>query len=272
MKKSETTNYVGYVYLIYNNQNDKVYIGETINTLEKRFKQHINAATNYKSSIYNNKLYRAMRKYGTSNFFIKELDRIVGEDKKKVKDEIQDLEVLYIKKYDSFMNGYNSDSGGRGGKIIDEESRKKMSIIKKNDPKTKDRLKYARSFNHSERKIVMYNFNSGEKLAEYESIKAASQELNIDGSSITKCCKGKSQYRTINNIKVTFRYIEDVYIPEYTVELYTDCGLINEKFVQAADGAKKYDIDPSSVIRCCKGKCNYAGIFKGIQLKWRYIK
>ena len=63
-----------------------------------------------------------------------------------------------------------------------------------------------------------------------------------------------------------------MYIPKYTVELYTDCGLINEKFVQAADGAKKYDIDPSSVIRCCKGKCNYAGIFKGIQLKWRYIK
>jgi len=33
--------YNGYVYMIYNNFDDNVYIGETIQTIEKRFKQHI---------------------------------------------------------------------------------------------------------------------------------------------------------------------------------------------------------------------------------------
>ncbi len=80
--------YTGYVYMIYNNVNGKVYIGETIQTIQKRFKQHINESSNVNSSTYNYLISRAIRKYGYSNFFVKELDRVVGEDKKQVKKEI----------------------------------------------------------------------------------------------------------------------------------------------------------------------------------------
>lgn len=272
MKQEATNSVVGYVYIIYNNQNEKVYVGETITTLKRRFREHILAANNPNSHIYNNKLYRAMRKYGTSNFFIKEIDRVIGEDRKKVKDEIQELEVLYIKKYDSFKNGYNSDSGGNGGKIVSEEVKKKQSDIKKNDPKTEERIEYARSFRNSEKAITMYNYNTGEQIKKYSSAKEASIELGIDASSITKCCKKKINYRTTeNNLKVTFRYSDESYIPNYIVEVYTDCDLISEKFITIADGAKKYKVDQSSITRCCKGKNSYAGTFKGIQLKWRYI-
>lgn len=271
--RKEAVNVIGYVYVIYNNQNDKVYVGETVTTLSKRFKAHITASGNPNSRMYDCKLYRAMRKYGTSNFFIKEIDKVIGEDRSKVKKEIQDLEILYISKYDSFNNGYNSDTGGKGGKIVADEVREKQREIKKSDSKTAERMSYARSFQNSEKSIIMYNYNTGEHLKEYTSAKKASEELGIDASSITKCCKKKSNYRRLESgQKVTFRYTEELYYPEYKIEVYSECGLVSEKFIEISEGAKKYNVDPSSVRRCCKGLNKYAGTYKGIQLKWRYLE
>ena len=44
MYNKETDMYEGYIYKISNNVNDKVYIGQTIETIEKRFKDHIYAS------------------------------------------------------------------------------------------------------------------------------------------------------------------------------------------------------------------------------------
>ena len=120
--------------------------------------------------------------------------------------------------------------------------------------------------------ITMYDFNSGEKLEEFESTKAAAIKYNKDASSITKICKGKTNYLRIQNQKVTFKYQQDLYVPKYTVECYTENLGIIEKFVEASDGAKKYNSDLSAIIRCCKGKNNCAGKYNNEPLKWRYIK
>ena len=263
--------YHGYVYLIYNNFDDNVYVGETIQTIEKRFKQHIYESTNSKIRAYNFKLSKAIRKYGYSNFFVKEIDKVSGEDRKKVKEQIQELEKFYVKKYDSFKNGYNSDEGGLGGKCQSQELRKKLSDIKKNDPDTTKRLAKARENYHPEKATDVYNYCTGDLIASFNSAKETALFLGLEGTDITKLCKHKQNYRTFKNIKITCRYKGEPFYPPYTIEVYTDDNSINERFVFAKDGSIKYNVDNSSIIRCCKGKVQSAGSYNKIRLKWRYI-
>lgn len=273
MANTEETLYTGYVYMIYNNVNDKVYIGETLQKITTRFKQHIQKALN-QNRDYDGHLFRAIRKYGKEHFFIKEIDKVTGLDRNKVKEEIQKLEIYYIAKYNSCIDGYNCDfGGGKGAKIPSEETRKKQSLIKSSNPKYAEiaRANQKKSVEANKISIIMYDFNSGEKLEEFESTKEASLKYNKDASSITKICKGKTNYLRINGVKVTFRYQQDNYVPKFTVECFTDNIGVIEKFVEASDGAKKYNVDPSAVIRCCKGKNNCAGKYNNEQLKWRYI-
>lgn len=263
--------YNGYVYMIYNNFNNKVYIGETIQTIEKRFKQHIYESNNPNGKSYNFKLSKAIRKYGYSNFFIKELAKVSGEDKHNVKIQIQNLERKYVKEYDSYYNGYNSDEGGLGGKILSEELKQKLSQIKKNDPNTNKRLEKARQNRHLEKATSVYNYCTGEHLFDFNSAKETAEYLNLQGTDITKLCKGHKNYRTFNNIKITCRYKEDPFIPPYKIQVYTDDNSICENFVFIKDGAKKYNVDESQIIRCCKNKVLSAGSYNNKRLKWKYI-
>lgn len=274
MTDSEETLYTGYVYMIYNDVNDKVYIGETLQKITTRFKQHIQKAFD-ENRKYDGHLFRAIRKYGKEHFFVKEIDKVIGLDRNKVKEEIQRLEVFYISKYDSCKNGYNCDfGGGKGMKLASEETKLKQSLTKKSDPKYAEiaRMNQKKGAENNKVPITMYDFNSGEKLEEFESTKAAAIKYNKDASSITKICKGKTNYLRIQNQKVTFKYQQDLYVPKYTVECYTENLGIIEKFVEASDGAKKYNSDLSAIIRCCKGKNNCAGKYNNEPLKWRYIK
>ena len=90
---------VGKIYKIYNTINNKVYIGQTTTTLKQRFSKHIQSIkSNDRKKM---KLYNAMLKYGTSNFYIELI-----EDNVPTKDLI-DREEYWIRYYDSVNNGYN---------------------------------------------------------------------------------------------------------------------------------------------------------------------
>lgn len=88
------------VYIITNDVNSKVYIGQTTNSIHERFKQHCN--TKY------TKLGKAISEIGKEHFHISIL-----------KDNIENLDVLvsieqyYIDKYNSIENGYNSSKATR---------------------------------------------------------------------------------------------------------------------------------------------------------------
>ena len=90
------------IYIIRNKINNKVYIGQTIQTLNIRFTAHKMA-----SRIEDSKFYRAMRKYGEENFYIELLETVAIES-------LNDREKYWIKQYDSYYNGYNSTFGGDG--------------------------------------------------------------------------------------------------------------------------------------------------------------
>jgi len=97
---------LGIIYKAINKINNKVYIGQTIGTLENRESQHWSAA-NGRGRQRNIKFYRALRKYGRYNFDW----MIIRANIPKSLLDIAEKEE--IKKYDSFKNGYNSDLGGK---------------------------------------------------------------------------------------------------------------------------------------------------------------
>lgn len=96
----------GIIYKITNKVNNRIYVGQTIHPLLYRWKNHIRAA-NRGSNIY---FHKAIRKYGKENFIIEELTKASS------KEELNLLEIEYIKKYNSLApNGYNTSTGGEGG-------------------------------------------------------------------------------------------------------------------------------------------------------------
>jgi len=83
---------------------NKYYIGLT-NSFYVRKRTHLQHLT--RDNHHSSKLQRAWNKYGSENFTFEIL--------KKVKDEnIFELEIEYIKKFNSFKNGYNCTIGGEG--------------------------------------------------------------------------------------------------------------------------------------------------------------
>ena len=96
---------IGKIYIIENDVNDKVYIGQTSDTIEGRFRPHIYEAIRWDRKRA--KFQDALREIGAEHFRIRELERCSI-------DELNEREIYYIKKYDSYNNGYNSTEGGDG--------------------------------------------------------------------------------------------------------------------------------------------------------------
>lgn len=108
----------GYIYKITNQINGKIYIGQTINHFDRRYR-----SGNVGKYTHNEHLKNSIEKYGVENFLIeKEFD--IAYDQK----ELNDKEDLYIRKYNCLDNryGYNKKEAGSNGKPT-EETRKKQS-------------------------------------------------------------------------------------------------------------------------------------------------
>lgn len=103
------------IYIITNDINDKVYIGQTVKTLEERKQDHFNTLRSGGSTH----IYNAMRKYGWEHFSFAVLATAVTQD------ELDDLEDMYILKYDSIKHGYNMMRGGRSNPMDSEIVRAK---------------------------------------------------------------------------------------------------------------------------------------------------
>ncbi len=96
---------MGYIYKITNKLNNKCYIGQTINDVENRWNDHrkcIGTQTGCPG------LRRAFEKYGLDNFKFEIIIICFDKDMSKYEKE-------YIKKYDSYNNGYNLTHGGEEG-------------------------------------------------------------------------------------------------------------------------------------------------------------
>jgi hypothetical protein len=99
---------MAYIYMIINNINNKVYVGKTEGSIEKRFQEH--CADSRKEHNKNRPLYRAMNKYGVENFAVSLLEET---------DQPEIREDFWIAQKQSYHNGYNATRGGDGKKYLD---------------------------------------------------------------------------------------------------------------------------------------------------------
>ena len=100
----------GKIYKIYNDVNDKLYIGKTDSSIEKRFQEHCDDSK--KERCEKRPLYNAMNKYGIEHFFIE----LIEECDLK---ELSEKEIYWIGYYNSYKNGYNATLGGDGKILYD---------------------------------------------------------------------------------------------------------------------------------------------------------
>lgn len=158
MSYNKTTKmFEGYIYIITNLINNKIYIGQTVCTIKERWRHHVKPGYSNRKTVID----RAIKKYGQDNFTIKELLKIEDCDKKILQDRLNILEREYIDKYKSLekYGGYNIDIGGSAGTCNN------MSVD-------------------------VYNMK-GELLTTYESRKQAGEDLNICDNIIIDICYGK---------------------------------------------------------------------------------
>jgi len=199
---------VGIIYK-YTSPSGKIYIGQTVSSNNrKNSHKHITSKTNTKFG-------NAIKKYGIDNLEYEEIYKtkdITLCDKDKLKTILDKLEIAYISYYDSYSNGYNCTLGGGGilGHKHSEETKRQFSINRigntnclgnKHSDETKQKISKAQKgkivseetklkIGNSHKKQISQYSKSGEFIKNWESIKNASEKLNIDASGIIKVCKG----------------------------------------------------------------------------------
>lgn len=184
------------IYKITNSINGKVYIGQTSRSIERRWKEH--CCPSEQCPL----LKKAIRKYGKENFSIVQIDSAIDREEANAK------EKHWIAFYDSANSekGYNLSLGGSIGDFNDatllkmseshkgeknhffgkhhsEESRKKMSLLKKG--------LYDGNKHPNARRVVCVD--TGEV---FDTIKEAEQKYNIAHGKITAVCKNKYGRKT----------------------------------------------------------------------------
>ena len=128
----------GKIYVYFNKRKyeqekiKKYYIGQTSRTIEQRAGSQGSGYHKYDNNK-NSKFANAIRKWGWDSFEVTVLEENITSQVK-----LNELEVYYIEKFDSYNNGYNSTLGGDGvtgckhtgmyGKVFTDEHRKKLSL------------------------------------------------------------------------------------------------------------------------------------------------
>ncbi len=110
----------GYIYVIENTINNKKYVGQSID-LKSRWKNHCSGRWTGVSLID-----AAIQKYGRDYF-----ELVILEACQNI-NELNKKEIFWIKELESLSpNGYNLETGGRKGEIVNKITKSKMSAARK---------------------------------------------------------------------------------------------------------------------------------------------
>lgn len=190
-----------YIYKITNLINGKIYIGKTLDTIEKRWKDH--KSDSVRPRCEKRPLYSAMNKYGIENFIIEEVEECSEK-------ELSEREKYWIEFYHSFHDGYNATTGGDGKQYADydliyklfQEGKtcKEIKQITNYDGKTIQRAlelngvdeqtRKERERDSFRKKVAKIDLNTNEILEVYISIREA-EKANGQTRHIGDVCNGK---------------------------------------------------------------------------------
>jgi group I intron endonuclease len=205
---------MGYIYIL-KSPSGKIYIGQTIHSIEERFRQHQLKNSHCRS------ISSAIQKYGWENFE-KDWYDCLDEDLNK-------HEKWMVKLMGTISpDGYNlMEGGGSGGKRSEEakqnmrkprskeakrnmrksdETRQKMREAKKmskaylgttRTKETKQKISESTKGenNHKSKRVYQYDLD-GNLLGSFGSTEEAERYLIKGGSKISECARGNPRYKT----------------------------------------------------------------------------
>ena len=272
--------YKGYIYrhwIINDRGIEKNYIGQTMQTIEQRWGKNGRRYLG-RDSVFA----RAIKKYGWNNFNHEILEVIENESREELLLELNKLECYYIKKYNSFMNGYNSTTGGERNKLMSEAVREKQSEARK---------KYCASLTDEERK-EKYGHARGKKVPENvkrktsESVKKTFQNMSeeerkvkykgLTGKTHTKETKEKMSKTAKNRSSEYRNKMSEV---KGTKVMCINTGKIFNSYTKAGEWVNNGENGNKNkmnrkIAACCKNEREYAGVhpITGEKLKWKYTE
>lgn len=164
------------IYIIKNDINDKVYIGQSINA-EERFVQHCKPSSAKDGSL----IAKAIQKYGKEHFWIEILEKQI--------ENYNEREIYWIEFYNSLTpNGYNIQKGGENPPVLygiehGNSSIKDSEILLmlKNDLKN-TKLSYselAKKYNTNKKTVL--RINNGISYSELSESYPLRKEPNLSG-------------------------------------------------------------------------------------------
>lgn len=209
-----------FIYIIKNNINNKVYIGKTNRTIEKRWEEH---KKDYRRELKEKRpLYSAMLFWGIENFLIEKIEECSL-------DEVCNKEKYWIKYYNSYENGYNATEGGDGKHCANYELIVKKYLELKSLKKVKEETKY-----------------------DIKTIKLALELNNIPifekqkRKLICKNCGNEIDYRNKTN------YCRKCYLKNQKIEVPLKEELKNKIRNQSFYSiAKEYNVGRATIFRWC---------------------
>ena len=198
---------MGFIYKITNTINNRVYIGQTVKSLQKRFTQHKNnSSKEYFSQIV---LYKAFNKYGIENFVFEGIEEVPNE-------LLDEREKYWIEYYNSYLEGYNSTIGGRLVQLYNwdideiielyhkEKSARKVAKIIGCDHSTIDNILNSngvKRYTPGQQQSKPIFLRKGEEEFRFETTREAAEWLINTGRVKSKSPNSVRQYLTNNFLK-----------------------------------------------------------------------
>lgn len=255
----------GYVYLIKNLINGKMYFGITENTFTERY------GGNVAKHTHNDHLKRSIQKYGIENFEINEQFDVAYNE-----DDLWDLEDMYMCIYNTLdpKYGYNKKRSGRKhkgyGKLSEESKRKISETVKKkyadgyvNPVKGKKHTEESKRKNseaHKGEKHPMYGTHRSDETKKKISDAQKGQKNHMYGKTGEK----NPLYGThiSEEQKQILREKHNKKVAQYTLD-----GELVAIYESAKEASNVIQKDHSSICKCCRGKKKTCGGFK-----WKYVE
>lgn len=280
---------MGYIYLITNLINNKLYVGQTVHTIQDRWTKHV-SESHAKDNDYS-LLHRAIVKYGETNFDIKELEKCESE-------LLNEREKFWIKHYDTYYThdkGYNMTYGGDGHvKYSDEEilylwnqgyqNCEIARLLGANEGTISLRIRVligehaAQQRRADNRKIAVLQYDlNGNFIQEWASCQQAERTLGLSGGSVSRCC---NKERTNSGIYLWKRSDDDTPVEELMltyarsqkcckVDLIDDYGNVIKTYESGKAAELELGIARGRVSEVCQKKYGRKTA-NGYKFQWNY--
>lgn len=248
----------------YVSPSNKVYIGQTINEPKRR-----RTFKNINMRYAGGKIDAARLKYSPENFQYSVLEIVETDSKIDLLNKLNELEIYYIYKYDSFNNGYNSTLGGNNGHVFSENEKEHLST------------KLAHS-------VIQYDLD-GNFIRIWKSCREIEKNLGYSRVPIQKCCRGEIQHsrefiwkyydsenfnEQIDGLKENknFNRKENIILKQQCVTVrdnktlkrilqYDLKGNFIKEWESITEASEFYNIKNNSLSQCCNGVSKTCGGF-----------